>query len=206
MADGDHGAVHRLGCLILCLLPAIASAQSIPPQAEQYRRDLTRIAYSVWGLDAPVATLAGMAYVESRWNPDAVSPVGASGLMQVMPRTGAALSRIYDIGPVDLFDPRWSMLAAATLLKETYTRFKPNRTRPSAGYMAIAGYNGSPATLQREITLCAMDLHCDETRWFANVADKSDRLLVYWQQNRKYVISVIGASKAYEAAGWGPAF
>lgn len=192
-------------CLIF-LLPGALWAQSIPPAAWQYQRDLTRISQSVWGLDAPISTLAGMAYIESRWDPKAVSPAGASGLLQIMPVTGASLSRIYKIGPVDFFNPQWSMLAAATLLKETYARFKSNRTRPSAGYFSLAGFNGSPGTLQREIILCELDLHCDATRWYFNVADKSDRRLDFFIENRRYVTTVIGASRAYEAAGWGPAF
>lgn len=45
--------------LILCLWSSGATAQ------EQYRRDLTRSARLVWGLDAPVATVAAQIHQES---------------------------------------------------------------------------------------------------------------------------------------------
>ncbi len=61
-------------------------AQEIPREAQQHRRDLTRNARMIWGLDAPVSTFAAQIHQESAWRPDARSPY-AHGLAQFTPAT-----------------------------------------------------------------------------------------------------------------------
>lgn len=119
---------------------ATALAQ-VPPQAEAYRRDLTRTAQSVWGMDAPVALLGAQIEQESAWNPQAVSPAGAMGLAQFMPRTAADMARRYDVGPANPFDPRWAMHAQSIYLRELHGLV--GAVNESERYaFALAAYNG----------------------------------------------------------------
>lgn len=70
---------------------------------------------------------------ESRFNPKALSPAGAAGLMQIMPQIAEA----YGIG--DRYNPNENIEAGARLLREELDRFKDVD-------LAIAAYNaGSPA-------------------------------------------------------------
>jgi len=78
--------VVAFGVVILALLiPAQAQAQ-VPPAAARYRGELTRQARLVFGLEAPVATLAAQVHQESAWRPDARS-IYAHGLAQFTPDT-----------------------------------------------------------------------------------------------------------------------
>ena len=100
---------------LLCLLAGQAhAAESIPRAAYQHRDTLIRAAHAVWGLDAPVATLAAQVHTESLWKADAVSPVGAMGIAQIMPSTARWLP---DIAPAlrgespAPYNPGWALRA-----------------------------------------------------------------------------------------------
>lgn len=75
--------------------------------------------------------------VESDYNPRAVSPKGAQGLMQLMPATAARF------GVVDAFDPRENVRAGARYLKELLGLFRGDLR------LALAGYNAGERAVIR---------------------------------------------------------
>ena len=74
------------------LSPAFAS---VPPEAKQHQRELTRNARAIFGLDAPVSLFAAQIHQESRWKVNAKSHVGGQGLAQFMPSTADWISGAY---------------------------------------------------------------------------------------------------------------
>jgi hypothetical protein len=72
---------------------------------------------------------------ESGGQEQAVSPVGAMGLMQVMPETYEGLRERYGLGP-DPFDPHNNILAGAAYIREMYDRYG------APGF--LAAYNAGP--------------------------------------------------------------
>jgi len=79
--------------------------------------------------------------IESGGRRGAVSPKGASGLMQVMPATYTELAGRYGLGP-DRFEPRNNVTAGTAYLRENYDQFG---NWPDA----VRAYNAGPGRLQR---------------------------------------------------------
>lgn len=84
-----------------------------------------------------VELLRAVAQVESGFNPRAVSPAGAQGIMQLMPATARAL------GVRDPFNPAESIFAGAAYLRSLLDRFGGNEA------LALAAYNAGPGAVAR---------------------------------------------------------
>ena len=83
------------------------------------------------------ALVAAVIEQESRFKPRAKSPVGARGLMQLMPRTGRWM------GARDLYNPEQNVDAGVKYIKYLDKRFKGDRTK------IIAAYNGGEGNVMR---------------------------------------------------------
>lgn len=185
------------------VLAAPAVAQ-VPPDAERYRRDLIRNARVVWGLDAPIATLAAQVHQESAWRPDAVSPVGARGLAQFMPGTADWISGLYeDLGDNAPHNPAWAIRALVR-----YDRYLHDRMTARNGCERMAktlsSYNGGAGWIARDEKLAEAE-GLDRSRWFGNVeAVNAGRSQGAWEENRGYVRRILRSLEArYVTAGWG---
>ncbi len=100
-------------------------------------RDIPRLVgevASTSGLD-PVL-LQALVDVESSGRPHVVSPAGACGLTQLMPRTAL------ELGVQDPFDPRENLRAGATYLQRMMARFDGRLS------LALAAYNAGPGAIE----------------------------------------------------------
>lgn len=86
------------------------------------------------GLDPEL--LKAVAAVESNFDPGAVSPKGALGLMQLMPETAESL------GVSDPFDPAQNVRAGARYLRDLLDRFGNLE-------LALAAYNAGPGAVEK---------------------------------------------------------
>lgn len=88
-----------------------------------------------YGLDERL--VLAVVQTESGFDPDALSPVGAAGLMQLMPATAADL----DVG--DAFDPEQNVDGGVRYLRGMLDRFDGRLE------LALAAYNAGPAAVHR---------------------------------------------------------
>jgi soluble lytic murein transglycosylase-like protein len=83
----------------------------------------------------PLALLAAVANVESKFEPDARSTAGAHGLLQVLPSTARALK-------LDTSTPEKNVLAGAHYLRLLLDQFQSTE-------LAVAAYNAGPTAVEK---------------------------------------------------------
>ena len=93
------------------------------------------IAEATQRLGIPADWIRQIIRAESGGDPHAISPKGAMGLMQLMPKTWAELRGRYDLGS-DPFDPHDNILAGTAYLRQMHNRYG------SPGF--LAAYHAGP--------------------------------------------------------------
>jgi soluble lytic murein transglycosylase-like protein len=87
--------------------------------------------------DLPPNLIASQMHVESAGNPNAVSPKGAGGLMQIMPPTAK------DLGIDDVFDPNQAIEGGAKYMRQLLDRYNGDVK------LALAAYNGGMGNVDK---------------------------------------------------------
>jgi membrane-bound lytic murein transglycosylase F len=103
-------------------------------------------------------------YQESKFNPQAKSPVGASGLMQLMPRTAKAM------GIKNTSDPANSIKGGVKYLDWLRDRFDSNLPISERLWFTLAAYNAGAGHVQDARRL-ARQLGHDADRWFGHTEE-----------------------------------
>lgn len=103
-----------------------------------------RDSFMQWGSQTGVDPFLLMAITrrESAYNPVALSPAGARGLMQLMPGTAAQVSRqlgLNDPGPYGVLEPELNIRLGSTYLRDKLNRYQGNRLAATAAYNAGPG-------------------------------------------------------------------
>lgn len=106
------------------------AAQAFPRPVPQYLAQIITEAANTYHVDPNL--VAAVAYHESSFNTRELSPIGAAGLMQLLPSTARAL------GVRDPFDPRDNIFGGTKYLKKQLDRFGGDVDRALAAY--TAGY------------------------------------------------------------------
>ncbi|MEP6989653.1 MAG: transglycosylase SLT domain-containing protein [bacterium] len=156
-------------------------------------RALFRVAYPVLHDDALVeeskrngldpALVAGLIRQESSWNPHAVSPAAARGLMQLLPSVGAAIaaSHKYPLwNPALLFEPDVSIELGTAHLSSSLRRDTPPER-------ALAAYNAGASRV---------------ARWSSRPGVEDAELFTEWipfTETRDYVRLVLRNAAVYRA-------
>lgn len=128
-----------IGSIILVKLLEVGSQMAVPYDYDEYIEKYSK-AYQV-----DKALVAAVIYQESRYRPDAESRVGALGLMQVMPDTGAWIAGKLkeDFSKVMLKDPETSIRYGTWYLSYLLERYDGNLRS------ALAAYNAGPGSVDR---------------------------------------------------------
>ena len=124
--------------------------------------------------------LAAIAYQESHWKADAVSPTGVKGIMML---TNAAAK---EVGVMDRTDPVQSILGGAQYLLNVKAKIPERIAEPDHTWFALAGYNVGFG-------------HLEDARVLAQRANKnSDK----WSDVRKF-LPLLSKKKYYSTVKYG---
>lgn len=149
---------------VLVEIPKRTSAVPKPVRiSPKSTRDFDRIInhYAIKrGLSSPL--LRAIIKTESNFNPMAVSPKGATGLMQLMPETWQ------DYGVRDPYDPQQNIAAGSAFFRDMLDQFKDVN-------FALAAYNAGPEAVIRYKGIPPYN----ETQQFVKVVN------AYWDHYRK---------------------
>lgn len=146
--------------------------------------DLDQAPKGVYDTLSREAITAGMIYTESRFNPDAVSPKGARGLMQLLPGTAANPS-LYGVKIKGVEDnsPEENVRVGKAYYANIFSHL--NKLYPDKPYedltrLSLAGYNGGPGLMDKKLKAAS--------------GDTEKALSLMPPESRKYVGSVLTAA------------
>ena len=145
--------VDRGGAKRMVSVPAPAKTPAVPIGSADRRLALWPHVQEVaraQGLDPNLVDL--MIRMESGYNPRAVSPKGARGIMQLLPSTAHAY------GVSDLFDPRENLRGGVRYFWDLLGRFGSDLR------LALAAYNAGPEAVEKHRGIPPYD----ETRNYVN--------------------------------------
>jgi soluble lytic murein transglycosylase len=137
---------------------------------------------------AEPAMVFGITRQESGFDPFVRSPVGARGMMQLMPATAAHVARRIGepYGPSKLDDPTYNMRLGASYLGHMINDFSGSLV------MAAAGYNAGPGRPLEWIG------YCGDPR--SSSVDPLDFIeCIPFSETRNYVMRVMEATEVYRA-------
>lgn len=131
---GDDGVLIRLDTPVV--IPAAKPAQhavAVSQRAAAYRPAVMAAAARY---DVSPALVHAIAHVESRFDPAALSPAGARGIMQLMPATARQLG-------VDAMDPAANIRGGTAYLRSLLNRYDGDIV------CTIAAYNAGPGSVSK---------------------------------------------------------
>ena len=108
-----------------------------PPGLNKVNRFEDHINLAAKTYQVPAQLIKAVIYHESGGDPQAVSPKGAKGLMQLVDSTAC------DMGARNIFDPLENILAGTKYLKSLIDRFDGNLK------LALAAYNAGPSIVEK---------------------------------------------------------
>jgi membrane-bound lytic murein transglycosylase F len=144
-------------------LERAAEARALKRATDQYDETFRKYAKRYFGPNFDWKVFKAQALAESSLNPDAASPVGARGLMQLMPSTYQMIqSRTPELGSID--DPEWNIAAGIQhdrYLWKLWSKEVAELDRPS---FMFASYNAGEGTITRATTV-AREQNLDHAVW-----------------------------------------
>ena len=179
LKDRYFGHIERVG-----YVGAITLASHVESRLPKYRERFEQAA-AEYGLDWRL--LAAVGYQESHWNPNAVSPTGVRGLMQITRNTADYL------GISNRLDPEQAITGAGRYIRSLSDRLPPEVQEPDRTWMTLASYNIGINHV-RDARILAQQQGGDPNRWV-----DVRRMLPLLTQSKWHKQTKYGYARGHEA-------
>ncbi|MCO7226415.1 transglycosylase SLT domain-containing protein [Pleionea sp. CnH1-48] len=135
--------------MLLMVMALPASAESFKKYKKHTRYDAYFKKYTkrYFGPTFDWQVFKAQAIAESNLNPDAKSPVGAQGLMQIMPRTYDEIKRKNKMIQGHARDARWSVAAGLWYNKKLYEFWQKGRGTTERLRFTFGSYNAGKGNM-----------------------------------------------------------
>lgn len=185
-------SVLAVGFLLAAYTAEAATATpAIPRAALKYRNDLIREAKSIYGVNAPIAMLAGQIHQESGWNPTAKSAY-AAGLTQFTPDTAVWISSMFkELGKPNVYDPQWAIRALVRYDNMLYKQNSVAANSCDQWAYALTGYNGGQGWNYKDRKAAANKGLDPRYYWGVVENVNSGRRADFFKENRGYPLRII---------------
>lgn len=110
------------------------------------------------GLNQGIAWIEAQVQAESDGDPDAKSPAGAMGLLQLMPDTAN------EVGVADPFNPRENLMGGVLYLRQQYDHLEEIPEHRDRLFWSFAAYNGGRGYVMKALGEAKQDVR-DWYRW-----------------------------------------
>lgn len=173
-ADGEAGSVAGAPTVTTRAAEGSLSISWLPPAVDRLKPALAEAARQ-HGVSPEL--LAIVVLIESRGNPAAHSPIGAIGLMQLMPSTAAHIAaerHLDDYSEARLWEPAYNLDFGAWYLAEQLGAFGSRGDRSIA--LAAVAYNGGPGLARAYLESESDATLYEETRQYR------DLVVGMWQE------------------------
>src|SRR5215831_2691930 len=132
------------------VIATAAPAPTTPPNFQKYDDDFKKYTARYFGDSADWRVFKAQGIVESGLRPTVVSPVGARGLMQIMPATYADIKkRNKDAKLKDIDDPESNIAAGIWYARQDYTYWVRQSEDKHRNQFMFGSYNAGRGTIMR---------------------------------------------------------
>ena len=152
----------RRPILVLFLLLA-SSAGAGAQHTERFDAAFRRYAKRYFGVGFDWRYFKAQAMAESDLDPKAHSPVGARGLMQLMPSTFQAIATVRP-SFTSIDDPEWNIAAGILHDRDLWRLWEPVVPEPQRPEFMFGSYNAGEGPITRAAAM-ARAQQLDHTRW-----------------------------------------
>jgi len=144
----------------------------------------------------PPSVLAGQVHQESKGNPEAKSPVGAMGLLQIMPATARDIARTCNMPEFDAFNPRHAIKGGICYDAQLYAlvgQRLPSWSGPihERTDLMFRSYNGGAGWLLKEAAVWQRQgMPGGSAAWLAGVCRDAGRTEASCRENIEYPVRI----------------
>ncbi len=149
--------------LLALAAPAASSAQRVTDNQDRYDDIFRKYSKRFFGVGFDWQYFKAQGLAESGLDPSAKSPVGARGVMQLMPGTYAMIkSRKPELG--EITDPDWNIAAGIMHSRGLWHRWKDHPTTDERLRFMFASYNAGEGTILRAKNVARTE-QLDDRTW-----------------------------------------